>query len=108
MTEQRELNPTAIPRSGKRAGRRRSSLYRRVLSLGAAAIIAAWLPFSVMYISAVNKQATSVVAISAPHPVGGSTRVVTTASGSTRVVAANGPTTPGTAAAPTPVTTRVS
>jgi hypothetical protein len=79
-----------------------------VLSLGAAAIIAAWLPFSVMYVTAVNKQATPVVAIGAPHPGGTSTRVVTTASGATRVVATNATTAPGATVSPTPVTTRVS
>jgi hypothetical protein len=79
-----------------------------VLSLAAAAIIAAWLPFSVMYVNAVNKQATSVVAISVSHRGGAATRVVTTASGATRVLPANGPSAPGAAAAPTPVTTRVS
>jgi hypothetical protein len=78
------------------------------LALGAAAIIAAWLPFSVMYSNAVNTQATPVIAISAHHTGGGATRVVTTASGATRVIPANGATAPGATSAPTPVTTHVS
>jgi hypothetical protein len=79
-----------------------------VLSLGVAAIVAAWLPFSVMYITAVNKQATPVAAITAPHSGGAATRVITTASGATRVLAANGSTAPSATAALAPVTTRVS
>ncbi len=108
MTEQRQPNPPTSQRSSHRVGRRRSTLYRRVLSLGAAAIIAASLPFSVMYATAVNKQAIPVVASSAHHPGGGTTRVVTTASGAIRVIPANSATAPGATVAPTPVTTRVS
>jgi hypothetical protein len=77
-----------------------------VLSLGAAVIIAAGLPFLVIYISAVNKPATPVLAISAHHPGRGTTRVVTTASGATRVIPASSATAPGATAAPTPVMTR--
>lgn len=83
-------------------------MYRRVLSLGAAAIVAAWLPFSVMYIDAVNKQATPVAAITAPHSSGGATRLVTTASGATRVVPASSPTSPTAIAGPSSVTTNAS
>jgi hypothetical protein len=73
-----------------------------------AAIVAAWLPFSVMYVSAVNKQAVPPAVISAPHSGAGATRVVTTASGATRVVPANGPTSPTAVAASIPVTTHAS
>lgn len=73
-----------------------------------AAIVAAWLPFSVMYISAVNKPAGPSAAISAPHSGAGATRVVTTASGATRVVPANVSTNPTAVAAVTPVTSHAS
>ena len=59
-------------------------MYRTVVSLAIAAIVAAWLPFSVFYVSALNKRATTVTAISAPHATAGTTRLVTTASGATR------------------------
>jgi len=77
-----------------------------VLSLGIAAVVAAWLPFSMFYITALNKRVTNVSAISAPHSTTG-TRVVTTASGATQLVAANS-STGATAGTPTPVTTRAS
>ena len=107
MTEQ-ALSSARSPEPGARPKTRRPSLYRRVLSLGVAAIVAAWLPFSVMYIGAVNKQATHMAAITAQHPGSAATRVITTASGATRVLAANSATAPSAAAALTPVTTRVS
>ena len=91
MTEQPKTNPQSAPTRPARAAAARPSLYRRVLSLGVAAIVAAWLPFSVMYISALNRHATPVVAVSTSHN-GGSTRVVTTASGATKVVPAGGST----------------
>jgi hypothetical protein len=76
-----------------------------VLSLAIAALVAAWLPFSVLYVTALNKRGTPVTAISTPHSTGGTARVVTTASGAKQLVAGNGPT-GGTAITPLPVTTR--
>ena len=81
------------------------SLYRTVLSLAIAAIVAAWLPFTVMYVTALHKHPATVSAISAPGATSSPTRVITTASGATRVVAVNGA--PAAQAfAPTPVVTR--
>ena len=81
------------------------SLYRTVLSLAIAAVVAAWLPFSVMYVTALHKRPPTVSAISAPGATRTTTRVITTASGATRVVAVNG--SPAAQAfAPTPVVTR--
>jgi hypothetical protein len=79
-----------------------------VLSLAVAAIVAAWLPFSVMYVTAVNKPAVPPAAISVPHSGTRATRVVTTASGTTRVVPASGSTSPASLAAPSPVSTHAS
>lgn len=76
-----------------------------MLSLAVAAVIAAWLPFSVMYVTALQKRPATVTAISAPNSSKSATRVITTASGATRVVPANG--SPGTQAAVSiPVVTR--
>ena len=112
MTEQPASNPQTRSTPVARTGRRRPSLYRTVLSLGVAAVVAAWLPFSMFYITAVNKRATPVSAISAPHSTTGTTRVVTTASGATQVVSASastGAASTGTrAATPIPVSTRTS
>lgn len=112
MTEQPASNPQTRSTPVARTGRRRRSLYRTVLSLAIAAVVAAWLPFSMFYITAVNKQATPVSAISAPHSTTGTTRVVTTASGATQVVSASastGAASTGTrAATPIPVSTRTS
>jgi hypothetical protein len=49
--------------------RRRSSLYRTVLGVAVAALLAAWLPFSVMYVNAVQKSAVASVTLKAGHPV---------------------------------------
>ena len=110
MTEQPASNPQTRSTPVARTGRRRPSLYRTVLSLAIAAVVAAWLPFSMFYITAVNKQATPVSAISAPHSTTGTTRVVTTSSGATQVVSASaGTASTGTrAATPIPVSTRTS
>ncbi len=77
MTEQASSKPMA------RAAPRRASLYRRVLSLGIAAVVAAWLPFSVLYVSALSNRAATVSAVSAPRAGSGAPtrQVVTTASG---------------------------
>ena len=107
MTEQPPTNPRSAPRPPARAAAARPSLYRRVLGLGVAAIVAAWLPFSVMYISALNRHATPVVAVNTPHNAG-ATRVVTTASGATKVVPAGGSTASAPTAQGTPIKTRVS
>lgn len=75
--------------------RSRPSLYRTVLSLAVAALVAVSLPFSVFYASAVNKY-TAATAISTPASQstgaqGGSRPVViTTASGATRIVPTTG------------------
>jgi cytoskeletal protein RodZ len=112
MTEQPASNPQTQSTPVARTGRRRPSLYRTVLSLGIAAVVAVWLPFSMFYITAVNKRATPVSMISAPHSTTGTTRVVTTTSGATQVVSAsasNGAASTGTrAATPIPVSTRTS
>jgi hypothetical protein len=107
MTEQPQTSPQRAPKPPARAAAARPSLYRRVLSLGVAAIVAAWLPFSVMYVSALNRHATPVVAVSTPHN-GGATRVITTASGATRVVPAGGSTASAAPAAVTPISTHAS
>jgi hypothetical protein len=77
MTEQAPSKPTA------RAARRRASLYRRVLSLAVAAVVAAWLPFSVLYVNALSNRAATVSAVYAPRAGSGAPtrQVVTTASG---------------------------
>jgi hypothetical protein len=63
MTEQAPSEPAA------QAARRRPSRYRAVLSLGIAAIIAAWLPFSMLYINALTHRVAIVNAIGAVHSV---------------------------------------
>ena len=77
MTERVSSKPTA------RAARRPASLYRRVLSLGIAAVVAAWLPFSMLYVSALSNRAATVSAVYAPRAGSGAPtrQVVTTASG---------------------------
>jgi hypothetical protein len=80
-----------------RAGRRRGSpLYRRVLSLGIAAVVAAWLPFSVLYVSALSNRAATVSAVYAPRAAGGAParQLVTTASGRVVPVSASVGSTP--------------
>ncbi|HEX5194359.1 MAG TPA: hypothetical protein VFW09_16290 [Solirubrobacteraceae bacterium] len=99
--------PTA---TSKRQSRRRS-LYRHVLSLAVAAIVAAWLPFSVMYVSAVHRPPAPVATLSGPSH--GATRLVTTASGATKVVSASangsrGARAPATAPLTAPVSTHAS
>jgi hypothetical protein len=92
MTNQTASDPRSPSTSVARTRRRHPSVYRTVLSLAIAAVVAAWLPFSVFYIAALNKRVTSVSAISAPSSTTGTTRLVTTASGATQLVAANGAT----------------
>jgi hypothetical protein len=99
MTEQPQPKPPAT-------ARRAPSLYRTVLSLAVAAIVAATLPFSALYLTALQRQPATVTTISAPHTPG-VTRVITTASGAARTVPAG---TPANASlpTPTPVTTQAS
>lgn len=52
------------PKAPARGARRRVSLYRTVLSLGIAAIVASWLPFSVLYINALSNRVATVKASS--------------------------------------------
>ena len=69
--------------------RRRRSVYRTVLSLGVAAIVAAWLPFSMLYINALSNRSAaasvsgtpSVQISSAGHPATTRTPVTTRTSG---------------------------
>jgi hypothetical protein len=105
MTDQTTSNPRARSRAAATAGRRRRSLYRAVLSLTIAAVIAAWLPFSVMYVTALQKRPATVTAISVPGSTRSTTRLITTASGATRVVPASGVSGPQ-SVAPIPVVTR--
>ena len=84
----------------------RRPLYRTVLSLAVAALVAAWLPFSVFYVTALNhKPAAQVTSLTYGH----GTRIVTTrtSGGQTvrTVVGAGGQQQTQTV---TPVTTRVS
>lgn len=105
MTDRTRLTATS------KRQRRPRSLYRRVLSLGVAAIVAAWLPFSVMYVSALHRPPAAVTTVTAASHGGshGATRLVTTASGATRVVSSTANGTGGAgAAAVAPVTAPVS
>jgi uncharacterized membrane protein len=76
MTEQ-------APRPTAHSPRRRPSLYRTVLSIGIAAIVAVWLPFSILYINALSKHAAAVnattrtAAVSAGHGTTAVTPVTT-------------------------------
>ena len=83
MTEQSQRKPSSTARRGP-------SLYRTVLSLAVAAIVAATLPFSALYLTALQRPPATVTAISAPHTPG-ATRVITTGSGATRTVPAGTP-----------------
>lgn len=89
MTNMTDHPPTASPTPPTRKAPARSPLYRTVLSIAVAALVAAWLPFSVLYISALSKHAQT-VANAKPAPQ--------TAS----------PSSVQQAAQPTPVTTRAS
>lgn len=106
MTDHISPNRQPPPAASATVRRRGRSLYRTVLSLAVAAVVAAWLPFSVLYVTALDHRPAALSAISLPHSTR-TTRVITTSSGATRVVAANGSTgTPAITAAP--VTTRES
>jgi hypothetical protein len=73
-----------------------------VLGLALAAIVAAWLPFSMFYVAALDKRPTAVAAITTPHSSAGTPRVVTTASGATRLVSTRTPSATGAPATVTP------
>jgi hypothetical protein len=60
----RTMTDQTPPKAPPRGARRRASLYRTVLSLGIAAIVAAWLPFSVLYINALSNRVATVKATS--------------------------------------------
>ena len=57
-TNKSASTPASTP--SRTAPRRRPRLYRTLLSLAVAALAAAWLPFSVFYIAALNKRAPTV------------------------------------------------
>jgi hypothetical protein len=63
----------------------RRSLYRTVLSLGVAALVAAWLPFMVLYTSAPAPRRTVVTAVSGKQRA----VIVTSASGTRSTVLAS-------------------
>ena len=89
MTDHTSSNPQPRPGRSAKAGRRGRSLYRMVLSLAIAAVIAAWLPFTMMYVTALHKRPATVTAVSVPGSTRSTARVITTASGATRVIPAN-------------------
>jgi len=67
MTDQASTNPPATRR-------RRPQLYRTLLGVAVAALLAAWLPFSLLYINALTKHAVAVAT------AGAGARVVNVAS----------------------------
>ena len=89
MTDHITPNPQARTQPARTPRRRARSLYRTVLSLAIAAVIAAALPFSAMYVTALHKRPANVTAISLPASSQRTARVITTASGATRVIAAS-------------------
>lgn len=105
-TNKSASTPASTP--SRTAPRRRPRLYRTLLSLAVAALAAAWLPFSVFYIAALNKRAPTVTAISAPHSATGTIRVVTTTSGATRVIGSGSGVASSNGATVTPVSTHAS
>jgi hypothetical protein len=60
-----------------------------VLSLAIAAVIAASLPFTMIYVTALHNRPVTVTAVSAHGSARSAARVITTASGATRVIPAN-------------------
>ena len=82
--------------------RPRRSLYRTVLSLGIAAIAATWLPFSFLYINALNHRSPAVATLTAPSATGVRTTSLTPVT--TRVSGAPAVTGTGTPAAATGAT----
>ena len=97
MTE----NP--LPPTGRVRRTRRVPLYRTVVSLTVAVIVAAWLPFSVFYVTALNKP-PQVAAVTGK--VG--QRVITTRTSGGQVVKTVGASGVRQTQVTTPVATRVS
>lgn len=64
MTNQPTSNPSP------RAAAPRPSLYRYVVSLGIAAIVATWLPFSFLYVNALNSRPAAVIGAPVSQAVG--------------------------------------
>ena len=60
-----DITPTSPPTSQARKTPARSPLYRSVLSIAIASIVAAWLPFSVLYIGALSKHTQAVANVKA-------------------------------------------
>lgn len=84
----------------------RRPLYRTVLSLGIAALVAAWLPFTVLYVTALrHKPAAQITSVTYSH---GRPTIVTRTSGGQTITTAAGSTTGQQAPAVQPVTTRAS
>jgi hypothetical protein len=101
--------PADSPRRASARNRApRPRLYRSVLRLAAVAIVAAWLPFAVFYLSALSKRITSVTPITVPYSSPSTTRVVTTSSGTTRVLTGSQGASSTTAPAIQPVVTGAS
>ncbi len=88
----------------KKTSKRRPPLYRTVLSVAVAALVAVWLPFTALYVSSIHPQsATPVVTYRSGHAV-----ITTRTSGGRLIqqpVSANGS---HTAAQAVPVSTRSS
>ena len=62
----------ATPVRATGSPRRKPSLYRTVLSIAIAALVAAWLPFSVLYINALSKHpATTATTVAGTQPASG-------------------------------------
>lgn len=94
------------PNTTPRRNRGRRPLHRTVLSLAVAAVIGASIPFSAMYVKAVQTPPAAVATLptaTAGHP---SVKIVTTASGRKVTVPVTGSSSPS--AVVTPVSTRSS
>ena len=81
--------------------RRRPRVYRTALGIALAALLAAWLPFSILYVNALTNPALVVATKSGPV-------LRTTASGSVQAVTTSGGQAPQPVHAVAPVTTRTS
>lgn len=77
------------PQQPQTRGARPRSLYRAVLSLAVAAVIAASIPFAAIYAGAVNR-APAITALAPGATAGGHVRLVTTASGRQIAVPSSG------------------
>lgn len=108
----RSMNPatrTSEAHSAAPPRRQRPRIYKSVLSLAVAALVAAWLPFSALYITALNHPTPATRTIRTVHGNGGTTRIVTSASGRTSVIPPSAGSSPALPAAATiPVSTHSS